>query len=348
MPGEALSRSKEVASDTPSPAAGTSRRVTMVQALNQALAAEMERDDTVLVMGEDVGPDGGVFRVTEGLIERFGDKRVLDTPLAESSIIGTAIGLAVGGFRPVTEIQFMGFIYPAVNQLFAHAARLRNRSRGRLSVPLVVRMPYGGGIRPPEHHSESYEAVLANTPGLKVVIPSTPFDAKGLLIAAIRDNDPVVFLEPKKIYRAFREEVPVEPYALPIGQARIAREGDDVTVISYGAMVHVALAAAERAAEDQISVEVVDLRSIVPLDVETFIGSVQKTGRAVVVHEAPRTCGVGAEIAAQINERALLSLLNPVERVTGFDTVFPGALLEDHYMPSADRVLTAIYRTLEE
>ncbi|MCB9557041.1 MAG: alpha-ketoacid dehydrogenase subunit beta [Deltaproteobacteria bacterium] len=319
----------------------------MVQALNQALAQEMERDPAILLMGEDVGPDGGVFRVTAGLIERFGDQRVLDTPLAESGIIGTAIGLCIGGFRPITEIQFMGFIYPAINQLFAHAARLRNRSRGRLSVPLVVRMPYGGGIRPPEHHSESYEAMLANTPGLKTVIPADPYDAKGLLISAIRDDDPVIFLEPKRLYRAFRQAVPEEPYTVPIGKGRVYRPGKDVTVIAYGSMVQVANAAADRAAKQEISVEVIDLRSIVPLDVEIFIESVRKTGRAVVVHEAPRTCGFGAEIVAQINERALLNLLAPVERVTGFDTIFPGAVLEDHYMPNPDRVLAAIKRTLE-
>ncbi|MCA9665929.1 MAG: alpha-ketoacid dehydrogenase subunit beta [Myxococcales bacterium] len=323
------------------------KRLNMVQALNEALADEMARDETVLVMGEDVGPDGGVFRVTEGLIERFGNKRVLDTPLAESGIVGSAIGLCVGGFRPVCEIQFMGFIYPCLNQLCSHAARLRNRSRGTFAVPMVVRMPYGGGIRPPEHHSESYEAMLANTPGLKVVIPSDPYEAKGLLIASIRDDDPVVFLEPKRIYRAFRQAVPTAPYEIPLGEARVAREGSDVTVIAYGAMLQVALASAKKAEAEGISVEVVDLRCIVPLDVQTFVDSVVKTGRAVVLHEGPRTCGVGAEVAAAIGENALLSLLAPVERVTGFDTVFPGALLETHYLPHEERVLAAIRRTID-
>jgi len=307
---------------------------------------EMERDETVLVLGEDVGVDGGVFRATDGLLERFGAERVLDTPLAESAIIGMSIGLAATGFRPVAEIQFMGFVYPAINQLFGHAARLRNRSRGRLQVPMVVRMPYGGGIHPPEHHSESYESLFLNTPGIKVVVPSNPADAKGLLIAAIRDDDPVLFMEPKRIYRAFRDPVPTGPYTVPLGQAEIARAGTDVTIISWGAMVRVCLDAAEVLAHEGTSAEVVDLRTLNPLDRDTVIESVVKTGRAVVVHEAPRTNGFGAEIVAQINEHALLQLLAPVERVAGFDIVFPLAQNEKLYLPTRERVLRAVHKTL--
>jgi pyruvate dehydrogenase E1 component beta subunit len=321
-------------------------RLTLIQAVNKAMHQEMARDERVLVLGEDVGIDGGVFRATEGLIEAFGPKRVLDTPLAESGIVGTAIGLAVAGFRPVAEIQFMGFMYPAVNQLFGHAARMRNRSRGRFTVPLVVRMPYGGGIHPPEHHSESYEALLVNTPGLKVVMPSNPYDAKGLLISAIQDDDPVVFLEPKRIYRAFREEVPSEPYSVPIGKAKLLKEGKDISLIAYGATVRQALEAHEVLGREGVSAEVVDLRTVSPLDADTIIESVTKTGRAVIIHEAPRTGGFGAEIAALIGERALLSLQAPVERVAGFDTVFPYSMLEGHYLPNRDRVVAAARKAL--
>lgn len=322
-------------------------RLTLAQAVNRALRDEMRRDQGVLVLGEDVGVDGGVFRVTEGLLEEFGPRRVMDTPLAESGIVGTAIGLAVGGFRPVAEIQFMGFLYPAVNQLFAHAARYRNRSRGRFHLPMVVRMPYGGGIHPPEHHSESYEALLVNTPGLKVVVPSNPHDAKGLLVSAIRDEDPVVFLEPKRIYRAFREEVPSEPFAVPLGKAKVVKEGRDVTLISYGSMVRQALEAQEALGREGVGAEVVDLRTINPLDVDTITESVSKTGRAVIVHEAPKTCGFGAEIVALLNERVLLDLKAPVERVAGFDTVFPYSMLEQHYLPTRERVVAAAKKTLE-
>ena len=322
-------------------------RLTLVQSVNRALKQEMERDPSVVVLGEDVGRDGGVFRVTEGLLDDFGPQRVMDTPLAESGIVGTAIGLALGGFRPVAEIQFMGFMYPAVNQLFAHAARYRNRSRGRFHVPLVVRMPYGGGIHPPEHHSESYEALLVNTPGLKVVIPSNPHDAKGLLASAIRDDDPVVFLEPKRIYRAFRDEVPTAPYTVPLGKAAVAKEGKDVTIIAYGAMVRVALEAHEALGREGISAEVLDLRTVNPLDAEAILSSVSKTGRVVVVHEAPRSAGVGAEVAALISERALLDLQAPVQRVTGFDTVFPYSMLENLYLPHRERVVAAAKKTLE-
>ena len=322
-------------------------RLTLVQAVNRALAQEMEADPSVLVLGEDVGKDGGVFRVTEGLLDAFGAERVMDTPLAESGIVGVAVGLALGGFRPIAELQFMGFMYPAVNQMFAHVARYRNRTRGRYHLPMVIRMPYGGGIHPPEHHSESYEALLVNTPGLKVAIPSNPFDAKGLLISAIRDDDPVVFLEPKRIYRAFREEVPAESYTVPLGKANVVKEGKDITLISYGSMVRQALEAHEALGREGVSAEVVDLRTLVPLDVDTLIGSVAKTGRAVVIHEAPRTCGFGAELVALINERALLDLHAPVQRVTGFDAVFPYSMLEGHYLPTRERVVAAAKKALE-
>jgi pyruvate dehydrogenase E1 component beta subunit len=317
-------------------------KLTIAQAVRNAMLQEMERDDRVLVLGEDVGVDGGVFRATDGLVERFGTDRVLDTPLAESAIIGMSVGLAATGFRPVAEIQFMGFVYPAINQLFAHAARMRNRTRGRLACPMVVRMPYGGGIHPPEHHSESYEALFLNTPGFKVVVPSNPYDAKGLLAAAIRDEDPVLFMEPKRIYRAFRDAVPADPYTVPIGKAAIAREGGDVTLIAWGAMVRLCLDAAEVLSRDGVSAEVVDLRTLNPLDRQGLIESVTKTGRAVVVHEAPRTAGFGAEIVAQINEHALLQLEAPVLRVTGFDTVFPLAKLERYYLPSRERIVKAV------
>lgn len=322
-------------------------RLTLVQAVNRALRQEMELDPTVLILGEDVGQDGGVFRVTEGLLDTFGPQRVMDTPLAESGIVGTALGLALGGFKPVAELQFMGFMYPAVNQMFAHVARYRNRSRGRYHLPMVIRMPYGGGIHPPEHHSESYEALLVNTPGLKVAIPSNPYDAKGLLASAIRDEDPVIFLEPKRIYRAFREEVPTGPYTVPLGQANVVKEGKDITLISWGSMVRQALEAQEALAREKVSAEVLDLRTLVPLDLETILASVSKTGRAVVIHEAPGNGGFGAEVSALIAERALLNLLAPVQRVTGFDAVFPFALLEGHYLPTRERVVAAAKRALE-
>lgn len=322
-------------------------RLTLAQAVNQALRQEMERDPSVLVLGEDVGRDGGVFRVTEGLLDAFGPDRVMDTPLAESGIVGVAVGLAAAGYRPVAEIQFMGFMYPAVNQLFAHVARYRNRSRGLFHLPMVVRMPYGGGIHPPEHHSESYESLLLNTPGLKVVVPSNPADAKGLLLSAIRHEDPVVYLEPKRIYRAFREEVPTATVPIPLGKARVAREGKDVTIVAWGSMVRQALEAHEALGREGVSAEVLDLRTLNPLDLDALLQSVEKTGRAVVVHEAPRNSGFGAEIAALLQERALLSLLAPVQRVAGFDTVFPLSLLEAHYLPHRERVVAAVRRTLE-
>ena len=283
-------------------------QLTLVQAVNDALRTEMRRDERVVVLGEDVGLEGGVFRATEGLQQEFGPERAIDTPLAEAGIVGTAIGMAIYGLRPVAEIQFDGFMPPAYDHIICHAARIRWRSRGRYHTPLVVRAPYGGGIRSPEHHAESPEAYYAHIPGLKVVIPSNPYDAKGLLIAAIRDPDPVIFFEPKRIYRAFRQEVPEGDYTVPLRKATIAHPGNDVTLISWGAQIQIALQAAERLQQDSISVEIIDLRTIVPLDAETIIASVQKTGRAVILYEAPRTCGFGAELAALINDKALLSL----------------------------------------
>jgi len=325
----------------------STQKLTIAQAVRDAMRDEMRRDPSVLVLGEDVGVDGGVFRATEGLIEEFGPERVIDTPLAESGIVGLSVGLAATGFRPVAEMQFMGFVYPAINQIFSHAARMRNRTRGRLSTPIVIRMPYGGGIHPPEHHSESYEALFLHTPGLKLVVPSNPYDAKGLLISAIRSDDTVVFLEPKRIYRAFREEVPDGAYAVPLGRAAIAREGSDCTLLAWGAMTRVCLDAAAALSSDGISAEVVDLRSLNPLDRETIFESVSKTGRAVIVHEAPRTAGFGAELAADISEHLLLQLLAPVRRVCGWDTVFPLSKLENHYLPNRGRIMKAVQSTME-
>ncbi len=323
-------------------------RLNIVEAIDQALQEEMQADPWMVIMGEDVGKDGGVFRVTDGLAERFGTDRVIDTPLAESGIVGMAIGMAIAGYHPVAEIQFFGFSYPAYDQLVSHASRMRNRSRGALTVPLVVRMPYGGGIRALEHHSESMEAVYAHVPGLKVVIPSDPYQAKGLLLASIRDPDPVIFLEPARIYRAIKAEVPEAPYTIPLGKAEVMREGSDITVVAWGAHVRTCKEAAARLeADGEYSVEVVDVRSLSPFDHETVVNSVKKTGRAVVVHEAPRTGGFGAEISAQIAERAILSLKAPVRRVTGFDTMPPLAKLEDYYQPSVDLVVDEIISVLE-
>jgi pyruvate dehydrogenase E1 component beta subunit len=320
---------------------------TLVQAINDALRTEMQRDERVVVLGEDVGVDGGVFRATEGLLEEFGPERVIDTPLAESGIVGTAIGMAVYGLRPVAEIQFDGFMPPAFDQIISHAARIRWRSRGRFHVPLVIRAPYGGGIRALEHHSESPEAYYAHTPGLKVVVPATPYDAKGLLISAIRDPDPVMFFEPKRLYRAFREEVPEGDYSVPLGKARVARDGEDVTVIAWGSMVSTAVQAAETAQEKLgVSAEVLDLRTLVPLDIEAISESVSKTGRCVIVQEAPRTCGFASELTALINERLLLYLEAPVGRVAGFDTVVPLARMEQYYLPDAARVVRAIHQAV--
>ncbi|ELZ21555.1 transketolase [Haloterrigena salina JCM 13891] len=312
--------------------------LTLVQAVRDGLQTEMQRDDDVVVMGEDVGKNGGVFRATEGLYDEFGGDRVIDTPLAESGIVGTAIGMAAYGMRPVSEIQFMGFIYPAFDQIVSHAARLRTRSRGRFSCPLVVRAPYGGGIRAPEHHSESTEAMFVHQPGLKVVVPSTPYDTKGLLASAIRSPDPVLFLEPKLIYRAFREDVPTGSYEVPLGEAAIRREGSDISVYTWGAMTRPTLEAAENLAGEGIDAEVVDLRTLSPLDEETIVESFEKTGRAAVVHEAPKTGGLGAEITATLQEEALMYQEAPVERITGFDTPFPLYALEDYYLPEPARI----------
>jgi pyruvate dehydrogenase E1 component beta subunit len=322
-------------------------RLNIVQAVNQGLRQEMDRNPAVIVLGEDVGRNGGVFRVTEGLLDRFGEDRVIDTPLSESGIVGVAIGMAAYGLVPVAEIQFMGFLYGAMEQLISHASRIRTRSRGRYHCPMVVRMPYGAGIHAPEHHSESTEAMLVHTPGLKVVAPSSPYEAKGLLISAIRDPDPVIFLEPSKIYRAIKEEVPEEEYAIPLGVARRVREGGDLTLISWGAMLRPTVEAANLAATEGVSAEVIDLRTLSPIDSETILTSVRKTGRAVVVHEAPRTGGLGGEVAALIAERALDHLKAPIVRVTGFDTAVPLPKMEDYYLPNKDRVLQAIHRVME-
>ncbi|MCX8103796.1 MAG: alpha-ketoacid dehydrogenase subunit beta [Candidatus Bipolaricaulota bacterium] len=319
-------------------------QMTLVQAINDALRTEMRRDPTVLVMGEDVGVNGGVFRATEGLYQEFGPDRAIDTPLAESGIVGTAIGMALNGLKPVAEIQFDGFMAPAFDQIVSHAARIRWRSRGRFHVPIVIRAPYGGGIRALEHHSEAPEAYYVHTPGLKVVIPSNPYDAKGLLIAAIRDPDPVIFFEPKRLYRAFRQEVPEGDYTVPIGKASLVREGTDVTVISWGAMVRICLQAIAQL--EGISVELVDLRTLAPLDIETVLSSVAKTGRAVIVQEAPRTCSLSSELTALINERLLLQLQAPVVRVTGYDTHIPYLTMEQYYLPDAGRVQKGIERAL--
>jgi len=320
--------------------------LTLVQAVRDGLYCEMARDEDVIVMGEDVGENGGVFRATQGLVGEFGDERVIDTPLAESGIVGTAVGMAAYGLRPVTEIQFMGFIYPAFDQIVSHAARLRTRSRGRFSCPMVVRAPYGGGIRAPEHHSESTEAFFVHQPGLKVVIPSTPHDTKGLLASAIRDPDPVVFLEPKLIYRAFREDVPEDDYTVPLGEAAVRREGGDVSVFTWGAMTRPTLEAAENLA-GEVDVEVVDLRTLSPLDEETVVESFEKTGRAVVVHEAPKTGGLAGEIIATLQEEVLLYQEAPVGRVTGFDVPFPLYALEDYYLPESARIEDEIRETVE-
>ncbi len=319
-------------------------QMTMVQAINNALREEMRRDDRVVVLGEDVGRNGGVFRCTEGLIDEFPD-RVFDTPLAESGIIGSAIGMALYGLRPVPEIQFMDFIYPAFDQIVSEAAKMRYRSGGQYTVPMTIRTPYGGGIRGGHYHSQSSEAYFCHTAGLKVVVPSTPSDAKGLLTSSIRDPDPVLFLEPKKLYRAFREDVPEGEHTVPLGKALVRREGKDVSLFAWGYMAQVCLDAATKAAEKGIEAEVVDLRSLVPLDVDAVLASVKKTGRAVIVYEAPRTGGYGGEISALLAERAIEYLRGPIVRVAGFDTPFPYAL-EDVYMPNADRVLAGIDKVM--
>lgn len=322
--------------------------LTMAQAINRALDRALSSDPRVVVLGEDVGRAGGVFRVTDGLQQRHGAERVIDTPVAESGIVGAAFGMAVAGMRPVAEIEFLGFSYPAYDQVVSHVSRIRNRSRGRFAAPMVIRIPYGGGIGAAEHHSESTEAIYAHTPGLKVVVPSNPSDAHGLLLAAIADPDPVVFLEPIRLYRAGKEEVEEEAGPTPIGTARVVREAGDVTVIAWGSMLREAQRAAVALESDGVGAEVLDLRSLVPLDAGAVVASVEKTGRAVIVQEAPRTAGFASELAALIQERCLYSLLAPVERVTGWDTVFPLKRTEHFYLPSVPRVVAAVRRTLED
>ena len=320
--------------------------ITLVQAVNLALARAMEADRSVVVLGEDVGTDGGVFRATDGLLARFGETRVLDTPLAEAAIAGLSVGLAAQGFRPVAEIQFTGFIYPAIDQMVNHASRLRTRTRGRLTCPMVLRSPCGGGIHAPEHHSESPEAMFAHVPGLRVVIPSSPARAYGLLLAAIRDPDPVVFFEPTRLYRAVKEDVADDGQALPLDRAFVLRDGTDLTLVTWGAMVRETLAAADNLAAEGVNAEVIDLATLKPLDADTLLASVTKTGRCVIIHEAPLTGGFGAEVAARLAERALTSLLAPIERVAGYDVVMPLPRLEHHYMPGEARILAAARRVL--
>jgi pyruvate dehydrogenase E1 component beta subunit len=323
-------------------------RVTLIEAVTMALAWELDHDDRVVVLGEDVGVNGGVFRATAGLQARFGADRVMDTPLAESMIAGMSIGMAAQGMRPVAEIQFMGFIYPTVDQMLNHAGRLRHRTRGRLHVPMVLRAPFGGGIHAPEHHSESTEALFAHMPGVRVVIPSSPGRAYGLLLAAIRDPDPVVFLEPKRIYRLQKQEVEDDGKALPLDTCYILREGDDVTLVTWGAMIFETLRAADELSKEGIRAEVIDLATISPIDMDTILESVEKTGRLVIVHEAARSCGVGAEVAAGVAEKGVWDLQAPIVRVTGYDTVMPLFRLEYEFLPSVARIVAGVKQTFED
>lgn len=332
--------------DEHTPVASQGVQATLIEAINLALAHELSNDPDVLVFGEDVGVNGGVFRATEGLQQRFGAERVFDTPLAEGVIAGMAVGMAAQGLRPVAEIQFSGFIYPAIDQIINHAARLRHRTRGRLSCPMVLRAPTGGGIHAPEHHSESNEALFAHMPGLRVVIPSSPARAYGLLLAAIRDPDPVIFFEPARIYRLKKQALSDDGTALPLDVAWVLRDGTDVTLVSWGAAVHDCLAAADQLAKEGISVEVLDMTTLKPLDEVTLLDSVARTGRCVVVHEAARTGGFGAEIAALLVEKGLMSLMAPIVRVTGYDTIMPLSRNEDAYIPDVARILTAVRQTL--
>jgi pyruvate dehydrogenase E1 component beta subunit len=319
----------------------------MAQALNDALDTALAADERVVVLGEDVGRTGGVFRVTDGLQDRYGATRVIDTPVAESGIVGAAFGMAVAGLRPVAEIQFLGFAYPAFDQIISHVGRIRNRSNHRFTAPLVVRIPFGGGIGAAEHHSESSEVIFAHTPGIKVVVPATPADAKGLLLSAIADPDPVVFLEPIRVYRAIKEEVPAGHHTVPIGDAKVVREGGDVSLVSYGALLRDAGRAADVLADEGVSAEIIDLRTLSPLDHEAIIASARKTGRVVVAVESHRTASIASEVTALVQEAALYSLLAPVERVTGWDTVVPLKRTEHHYIPGADRIVAAAHRALE-
>lgn len=320
--------------------------ITLIEAINQALDFELRKDHAMVVLGQDVGNNGGVFRATDGLQAEFGDNRILDTPLSETVIAGMAIGMAAQGLHPVAEIQFMGFIYSTIDQMINHAARLRNRTRGRLTCPMVLRAPYGGGIRAPEHHSESTEAIFSHIPGLRVVIPSSPYHAYALLLAAIRNPDPVVFLEPKRIYRMVKQEVKNNGEELPLDSCFILRPGNDITLVSWGAMLHETQEAANQLANDGIDVEVIDLATIKPLDMTTILESVERTGRCIIIHEAARNCGVGAEIAARLAEEGLMSLLAPVRRVTGYDTIMPLFRLEDRYMPSTDQIIKTVKETM--
>jgi 2-oxoisovalerate dehydrogenase E1 component beta subunit len=321
--------------------------ITLVEAVNLAMAREMAADPNVVVLGEDVGVNGGVFRATVGLHERFGALRVIDTPLAEGLIAGMSVGMAAQGLRPIAEIQFMGFIYSAIDQILNHAGRLRNRTRGRLTCPLVLRAPCGGGIHAPEHHSESTETLFAHIPGIRVVVPSSPSRAYGLLLASIRDPDPVVFLEPTRLYRLFKEDVSDDGKALPLDVCFLLREGTDVTLVSWGSTTREALAAAERLGEDGVSAEVIDVATLAPLDMQTILDSVAKTGRCIIAHEAAHNLGVGAEIAAQLADRGIMSLLAPVKRVTGYDTVMPLLRLENRYLPNSERIVAAAREVLE-
>ncbi|MFC3802429.1 alpha-ketoacid dehydrogenase subunit beta [Cohnella sp. GCM10012308] len=322
-------------------------QMNMIEAIKDALRVELKRDPGVLLFGEDVGKVGGVFRATEGLQAEFGEQRVFDTPLAESAIGGLAVGLATQGFRPIAEIQFVGFIYEALDQMFVQAARLRYRSGGRYNAPIVFRTPFGGGVKAAELHTDSLEGLAIQTPGIKVVVPSNPADAKGLMISAIRDNDPVFFMEHLNLYRAFKDEVPEGEYTVPLGKANIVREGKDITIIAYGLMVHTAIKAADELAKNGVSAEVIDLRTLVPLDIDTIVASIQKTNRAIVVQEAQKTSGAAAEIIAQINEKAILHLEAPVLRVAGPDTVYPFALIEDAWLPTPARIVKAANQTLQ-
>jgi len=321
--------------------------LTLAQSLNGALATALESDERVVLLGEDIGRTGGVFRITDGLRDKYGENRVFDTPVAESGIVGAALGMAIAGMRPVAELQFLGFSYPAYDQIINHVARIRNRSNHRFTAPLVIRVPFGGGIGAAEHHSESTEAIYAHIPGLKVVVPSTPSDARGLLLAAIEDPDPVLFLEPIRLYRAVKEDVPELYYTTEIGPLRVEREGNDITLVSWGAMMKETRAAASRLEESGASVEVLDVRTLSPIDADGIVRSATKTGRVVVVHEAPRTGGMGAEVAAIVQEQALYSLTAPVRRVTGWDTVFPLKRSEGHYLPNAERIVRVAQKTLE-
>ncbi|MCG7407069.1 alpha-ketoacid dehydrogenase subunit beta [Paenibacillus sp. ACRRX] len=323
------------------------RELNLVQALNETLDLLLTDDDKILLLGQDIGKNGGVFRVTEKLFHKFGDRRVVDTPLSEAGIVGCAIGLALNGLKPIVEIEFFGFIYPALEQILSHLSRLRMRTQGKYEVPLIIRAPYGAGVRAPELHSESIEALFFQSPGLKVVIPSNPYDAKGLLIAASEGNDPVIFLEPMRIYRSMRHSVPLQRYTVPLGKANIIKQGKDITVICWGAMVWNVVKAAEQLEKSQgISVEIIDLRTLYPFDMDTIQESVRKTQRAVIVHEAPLTGGVGAELAAVIQDRMFGELKSPVKRITGFDVPVPQFSIEDYYLPSADRIIHEINQML--